>query len=238
MGERDVTIRRHRPDEAFVAAQRARGMSWPAIGGLLGCSGSVAQARYGGAAHGGLRDALWRQHAPEAVALTELLDQENAASMVGAVYLAVLHKWLSAKAGPSERAALLAFDAPLANSLTNERPVPAHATAPVAAAGGAPGERRAALPVNSVDDWRAIGREVAADHDLTLGDLLGRVRTAHVSFARCAWWWRLYGLRRADGGRRYSMATIARLVGRDVNTIETGLGKYARISAIGGEDQA
>jgi len=200
--------RDQRPDHRFVATQRARGMSWAAVAGLMGCTLKAAHKRYGGAEDVGRGGEVWARHAPEARALIALIEEEGLPTMVGAVYLVVLHKWLSAHAGPAERAALLAWEAPLVNTLTNQPPV-------------------IKSPPPAAEDWRVIGREVAADHGLTLDDIMGRARTARVCFARQAFWWRLWLLRRADGARRYGLAAIGRIASRDHTTVREGLTKHA-----------
>lgn len=213
-GDQVMTARGQRPDQRFVAAQRARGMSWAAIGGLMGCGVRAAEARYGDGATASRRNDLWNRHAPEAEALTQLLDEEGAPGLVGAIYLVVLHRWLSERAGPAERAALVAWDAPLANTLTDRPPV-------------------TVVPPPPAEDWRVIGREVAADHDLTLADIMSRARSARVCFARHAFWWRLWMLRRGDGSRRFGLAGIARIAGRDHATVREGLIKHARREGLG-----
>ena len=64
-----VSTKGQRPDHRFVATQRARGMSWAAIAGLMGCALKAAHQRYGGAENIGRGGEVWARHAPEARAL-------------------------------------------------------------------------------------------------------------------------------------------------------------------------
>lgn len=186
-------------DEGFIKFQRARGMSWATIGGMLGVSGRAAEARYGDVSNGAVRREAWADFGPDADALVALLKAEPRPALALSVYLITLQRTLAGMAPLASQEALASEDPAW------PRPIPAPQVTTCA--------RRAPGMLD------AIARGVAEATGLTIEALKGPDARKSVSIPRQQFM--------AEGmAAGYTATEVGAYLGRDPTTVLFGRSRH------------
>lgn len=191
-------------DEGFIKFQRARGMSWAAIGGMLGISKRAAEARYGAVSNGAVRQEAWVDYGPDADALVAMLKAEPRPALALSVYLITLQRTLAGMAPAASQEALASEDPAW------PRPIPAPQVTTCA--------RRAPGMLD------AIARGVAEATGLTIEALKGPETRKQIALPR-----HQFMAEAMDAG--YTTTEIGAYLDRNPSTVSSGRARHrARVA--------
>lgn len=192
-------------DEGFIKFQRSRGMSWGAIGGMLGVSASAAEGRFRSGQNADVRRAIWAEYGPDAEALVAMLKSEGRPGMVLAVYMITLQRHLAAMAPKETREALEAADPtwPKPRSDAQELAPVAPRLRPLPASGRGPGV------------LQALAEAVAKDANITVDELINGGREPRLTSPR----WRFMA---EATEARYTTTEVGAFLGCDRSTVSYG----------------